>query len=144
MEFEQRFFQLCRNFSTKLSKLNITCPEEHFYKNIMLTLWNNFRLWARKCLICCGNFAALLSNQHFCLRMGNWKNSFERIFNFSDFFSDVQGTFLGFCVVSFQAWWSKLNSTSQDEHIHQEKIGEKTFYPFRTMSAFFWTFIEVF
>ena len=33
-------------------------------------------------------------------------------------FSDVQGTFFGFFVVSFQAWWSKLNSTSQEEHIH--------------------------
>ena len=37
-----------------------------------------------------------ISNLLFCLQMGNWKNSFERIFTFSDFFSDVQGTFFWF------------------------------------------------
>ena len=62
-----------------------TCPEEHFYKNIMLTLWNNFRLWARKCRICGGNFAALLIKLPFCLQMGNWKNSFEGNFTFFEF-----------------------------------------------------------
>ena len=96
MEFEQRFFQLRRNFSTKLSKMNFTCPENHFDKNIKLTLWNNFRLWERKCRICGGKFAALLSNLHFCLQMGNWKNSFERIFTFFWLFSDVQKHFLVF------------------------------------------------
>ena len=98
MEFEQRFFQLCRNFSTKMSKMNFTCPENHFDKNIKLTLSSNFRLGARKCLICCGNFAALISNLLFCLQMGNWKNSFERIFTFSDFFRTSWEHFLVFLV----------------------------------------------
>ena len=62
------------------------CPEEHFYKNIMLTLWNNFRLWARKCRICGENFAALIIKLLFCVQMGNWKKSFEGKFTFSDFF----------------------------------------------------------
>ena len=117
MHFEPKLFDLWRIFWTESSEMHFTCPEEHFYKNNMLTSWNNFRLWARKCRICGGKFAALLSNLHFCLRMGNWKNSFERFFIFL-IFSDVQGTFFGFFVVSFQAWWSKLNSTSQEEHIH--------------------------
>ena len=94
--FERRFFQHCRNFSTKLSKMKFTCPEIHFDKNIKLTLWNNFRLWARKCLICGRNFAALLSNLLFCLQMGNWKKSFERIFTFSDFFRTSKKHFLLF------------------------------------------------
>ena len=116
LHFEPKLFKLWRNLSTESSKRHFKCPEEHFDKNNMLTLLNNFRLWARKCRICGGKFEALLSNLHFCLRMGNWKNSFERIFIFL-IFSDVQGTVFGF-VVSFQAWLSKLNSTSQEEHIH--------------------------
>ena len=56
------------------------------YKNIMLTLWNNFRLWARKCRSCGGNFAALLIKPLFCLETGNWKNSFLGNFTFSAFF----------------------------------------------------------
>ena len=66
--------------------MHFTCPEEQFYKNIMLTLWNNFRLWARKCRICGGNFAALLIKPLFCLETGNWKNSFLGNFTFSAFF----------------------------------------------------------
>ena len=62
----------------------------------MLTLWNNFRLWARKCRICCGNFAALLIKLLFCHQMGNWKNSFERIFTFSDFFGTSREHFFWF------------------------------------------------
>ena len=86
MLFEPKRFELWRNFSTESSKRHFKCPEEHIYKNNILTLWNKFQLWARKCRICGGKFAALLSNLHFCLRMGNWKNSFERIFTFCDFF----------------------------------------------------------
>ena len=93
--FEPKRFELRRKVSTESSKRHFTCPEEHFYKNNMLTSWNNFRLWARKCRICGGKFAALLSNLHFCLRMGNWKNSFERFFIFH-IFSDLQVTFFGF------------------------------------------------
>ena len=117
LHFEPKLFKLWRNLSPESSKRHFRCPEEHFDKNNMLTLLNNFRLWARKCRICGGKFEALLSNLHFCLRMGNWKNSSERIFIFL-IFSDVQGTVFGFFVVSFQAWWSKLNSISQEEHIH--------------------------
>ena len=76
--------------------MNFTCPEKHFDKNSMLTLWNNFRLRARKCLICGGKIAALLSNLLFCLQMGNWKNNFERIFTFSDFFRTSREHFLVF------------------------------------------------
>ena len=82
MVFERRFLQHCRNFSTKLSKMNFTCPEIHFDKNIKLTLRNDFRVWARKCLISGRKFAAMLSNLLFCLQMANWKNCFERIFTF--------------------------------------------------------------
>ena len=75
----KNFQQNCQNW--------ISCVQlSHFDQNIMLTLWNNFRLWARKCLICGGKIAALLSIILFCLQMGNWKNSCERIFTFSDFF----------------------------------------------------------
>ena len=91
-----KIFQLCRKVSTNLSKMKFTCPEKHFDKNNMLTLWNNFRLWARKCLICGGKFAALLSNLLFCLQIGNWKSSFERIFTFSDFFRTSKEQFLVF------------------------------------------------
>ena len=76
--------------------MHFTCPEEQFYKNIMLTLWNNFRLWARKCRICGGNFAALLVELLFCLQMGNWKNSFEGSFTFFDFFWTSSELFLVF------------------------------------------------
>ena len=96
MHFEPKLFELWRKFSTESSKRHFTCPEEHFYKNNMLTLWNNFRLWAGKCRICGGKFSALLSNLHFCLRMGNWKNSFERIFTFPDFFRTSREHFLVF------------------------------------------------
>ena len=75
-----------------------SCPEEHFYKNIMLTLWNNFRLWAGKCRICGGTFAALLIKLLFCLQMGNWKNSFEGNFAFSEFFWTSREHFLVFSV----------------------------------------------
>ena len=87
---------------------------------------------------------SLVSKTAFLSPDEQFEEEFWRKFYFFWFFSDVQGTFFGFFGVSLEAWWSKLNSTSQDEHIHQEKIGEKNFYPFRTMSAFFWTFIEVF
>ena len=96
MHFEPKLFELWQKFSTESSKRHFTCPEEHFDKNNMLTLWNNFRLWARKCRICGGKFAALLSNLHFCLRMGNRKNSFERIFTFSDFVRTSREHFLVF------------------------------------------------
>ena len=43
-----------------------------------------------------GKFAAFLSNLHFCLQMGNWKNSFERIFSFSDFFGTSREHFFWF------------------------------------------------
>ena len=66
--------------------MHFTCAKEHFYKNIMLTLWNSFRIWARKCLICGGKFAALLSNLLFCLQMSKWKKNFEGNFTFSGFF----------------------------------------------------------
>ena len=62
----------------------------------MLTLWNNFRLWARKCRMCGGNFAALLIKLLFGLQMGNWKNSFEGNFTFSDFFWTSMEHFLVF------------------------------------------------
>ena len=52
-------------------------------------------------------------------------------------FSDVQGTFFGFFVVSVQAWWSKLNSTSQEEHIYQEKLYRKLFVFSGTWAQFF-------
>ena len=74
--------------------MHFTCPEEHFYEIFMLTLWNNFQLWARKCRICGGNFAALLVKLLFCLQMGNWKNSFEGNFTFSDFFRTSREHFL--------------------------------------------------
>ena len=118
MHFEPKLFEVWRNFSTESSKRHFKSPEEHIDKNNKLTLWNNFRLWARKCLICGGNFAALISNLLFCPQMGNWKNSFERIFTFSDFFRTSREHVFGFFGVSFEAWWSKLNSSSQDEHIH--------------------------
>ena len=87
-------------FSTKLSKTHFTCPREHFYKNIMLTLWNNFRLWARKCRICGGTFAALLIKLLFCLQMGISKNSFEGNFTFSDFFGRPGNIFWYFpCII---------------------------------------------
>ena len=94
MEFERRFFLLCRKLSTESSEMHFTCPEEHFDKNNLLTLWNNFRIWAMKCLICGGKFAALLANLLFCLQMGNWKNSFERIFTFFWFFWTLSEHFL--------------------------------------------------
>ena len=91
------FSSFVKKFSTKLSKLNFTCPVKHFDQNIMLTLWNNIRLWARKCLICGRKFAALLSIILFCLQMGNWKNSFERNFTFSDLiFLGPPGNFFWF------------------------------------------------
>ena len=87
-------------FSTKLSKTHFTCPREHFYKNILLTLWNNFRLWARKCRICGGTFAALLIKLLFCLQMGISKNSFEGNFTFSDFFGRPGNIFWYFpCII---------------------------------------------
>ena len=95
-ENERSFFQLCQIFSTSLSKMNFTCPEKHFDKNNMLTLWNYFRLRARKCLTCGGKIAAVLSNLLFWLQMGNWKNNFERIFTFSDFFRTSREHFLVF------------------------------------------------
>ena len=64
------------------------------------------------------NFAALLIKLLFCLQMGNWKNSFEGNFTFSVFFRTSRERFLVFFGVWFEAWWSKLNSTSQEEHIH--------------------------
>ena len=78
--------------------MHLTCPEEHFYKNIMLTLWNNFRFWARKYRICCGNFAALLTKLLFCHQMSNWKKKFEGNFTFSDFFWTSREHFLVFSV----------------------------------------------
>ena len=78
--------------------MHFTCPEEHFYKNIMWTLWNNFRLWARKCRICCGNFAALLIKLLFYHQMSNWKKNFEGNFTFSDFFRTTREHFLVFSV----------------------------------------------
>ena len=116
--FEPKRFELRRKVSTESSKRHFTCPEEHFYKNNMLTLWTNFRLWARKCLICGGNFAALISNLLFCPQMGNWMKNFEGNFTFSDIFRTSREHYFGFFGVSFEAWWSKLNSSSQDEHIH--------------------------
>ena len=82
MEFERRFFQLCRNFSTKLSKTHFTCPQEHFYKNTMLILCSNFRLWARKCRICGGKFAGLLSNEHYLFPNGQSEEYFCKKLNF--------------------------------------------------------------
>ena len=96
MHFDPKLFELWRNFSTESSKMHFTCPEGHFDKNNMLTLWNNFRLWARKCRICGGKFAALLSNLQYRLQMGNWKNSFERIFTFFDCFRTSREHFLVF------------------------------------------------
>ena len=64
----------------------------------MLTLWNNFRLWARKCRICGGKFAPLLVKLLFGLQMVNWKNSFEGNFAFSDFFWTSREHFLVFSV----------------------------------------------
>ena len=52
LEFERKFFELCRNFPTKSSKMHFACPDQHFDKNNMLTLWNNWRLRATKCSIC--------------------------------------------------------------------------------------------
>ena len=78
--------------------MHFMCAEEHFYKNIMLTLWNNFRLWARNCRICCGNFAALLVKLLFCLQMSNSKKNFEGNFTFSDFFRTSREHFLVFSV----------------------------------------------
>ena len=66
----------------------------------MLTLWNNFRLWARKCRICGGNFAALLIKLLFGLQMGNWKNNFEGNFTFSDLFRTSRELFWFFrCII---------------------------------------------
>ena len=78
--------------------MHFACPEEHFYKNIMLTLWNNFGLWASKSRICCGKIAAFLMKLLFRLQMGDWKNSFEGNFTFSDFFGTSRELFLGFLV----------------------------------------------
>ena len=78
--------------------MHFTCPEEHFYNNIMLTLWNNFRLWAKNRRIRGGKIAALLIKLLFCLQMGNWKNSFESNFTFSDFFRTTREQFLVFSV----------------------------------------------
>ena len=80
------FSSFVKKLSTKLSKLNFTCPVKHFDQNIMLILWNNFRLWARNCRIWGRKFAALLIKLLFCLQMGNWKNSFEGNFTFFDIF----------------------------------------------------------
>ena len=96
MEFERKVFELCRNVSTKSSKMNFTCPDEHYDKNILLTLWNNCWLWAKEYRICSGKFAALLSNLHFCLQMSNWKNGFERLFTFFDFLWTSREHFLVF------------------------------------------------
>ena len=143
MEFEQRFFQLCRNFSTKLSKMNFTCPENHFEKNIKLTLWNNFRLWERKRRICGGKFAALLSNLHFCLQMGNWKNSFERIFTFFDCFRTSKNIFWFFRRI-IQGMVVQTEFYQPRGTYPIRKNLRENFCPLRTMSAVFWTFIEVF
>ena len=78
--------------------MHFTCPEEHFYNNIMLTLWNNFGLWAKNRRIRGGKIAALLIKLLFCLQMGNWKNSFESNFTFSDFFRTTREQFLVFSV----------------------------------------------
>ena len=143
MHFEPKRFELRRKFSTESSKRHFTCPEEHFYKNNILTLWNNYRLWAMKCRICGGEFAALLSNLHFCLRMGNWKNSFERIFIFLIFFGCPGNIFWFFCCII-------PGMVVQTEFHHPRGtyplriILRENFRPFRTMSAVFWTFIEVF
>ena len=64
----------------------------------MLTLWNSFRLWARKCHICGGNCTALLIKLLFGLQMGNWKNNFEGNFTFSDLFRTSRENFLVFSV----------------------------------------------
>ena len=78
--------------------MHFTCPEEHFYKNNMLTLWNSFRLWARKCRSGGRNFAALLTKLLFCHQMSNWKKNFEGNFAFSDFFWTSREHFLVFSV----------------------------------------------
>ena len=91
-----KIYPALSKFSTKLSKTHFTCPREHFYKNILLTLWNSFRLWARKCRICGGTFAALLIKLLFCLQMGISKNSFEGNFTFSDVFRTFREHFLVF------------------------------------------------
>ena len=93
--FSQNFSNMAKLFN-RIVKMHFTCPEEHFYRNIMLTLWNNFGLWAMECRICGRKFGASLIKLLFCLQMGIWKNSFERNFTFSDFFLDVQGIFFGF------------------------------------------------
>ena len=95
-----KIYPALSKFSTKLSITHFTCPREHFYKNIMLTLWNNFRLWARKCRICGGTFAALLIKVLFCLQMGISKNSFEGNSTFSDFFGRPGNIFWYFpCII---------------------------------------------
>ena len=139
MDIQRSCFQLCRNVSTKSSKMSFTCPDEHYDKNILLTLWNNCGLWARKYWICGGKFAALLSNLHFCLQMGNWKNGLEWIFTFFDILWTSREHFL-----VFSLYHSRHGGPNWISLAKRNISSEKTFYPFRTMSAFFWTFIEVF
>ena len=116
MVFERRFFQLCRNFSTKLSKMHFMSPKKHFDKNIKLTLWifdfGQGNVWfAAENLQPCYQICSFVS------RWAIWRIVLKEFLLFS-LFLDVQWIFFGFFAVSFEAWWSKLNFTSHEEHIH--------------------------
>ena len=143
MHFEPKLFEVWRNFSTESSKRHFKSPEEHIDKNNKLTLWNSFRLWARKCRICGGKFAALLSSLHFCLRMGNWKNSFERIFTFCDFFGRPGNFFWFFRCISPGMVVQTEFHQPRGTYLSRKTL-QKTFCLFRNMGAIFWTFVEVF
>ena len=93
MLFEPKLFELCEAF------------QQNRQKGILNVQRNT--LTKTKCWMCetiadfgQGNvgFAAesLQPCYQFCLRMGNWKNSFERIFTFCDFFRTSREHFLVF------------------------------------------------
>ena len=91
-----------------------------------------------------GKFAAFLSNLHFCLRMGNWKNSFERIFIFFLIFFGRPGNIFCFfrCIIPGMVVQIEFHQP-RGTYPLRKNLRENV-RPFRTMSAVFWTFIEIF
>ena len=99
MEFEN----LSEDFSSFVEIFQQNCQNRilrvhgsTFTKNILLTLWNSFRLWARKCRICGGKFAGLLSNELYLFPNGQLEEYFCKKFYFLYFFGPP-GNFWFFC-----------------------------------------------
>ena len=137
LEVERKFFKLCRNFETKSSKC-ILRVQRNTLTETLCWLCETISDFGRENV----QFAAE-DLQHctkictICLQMGNWKNSFEINFTFSDFFWTSREHFLVFSLNHFRNGRQNCFFQAKRNISIRKNILTKHIFHFRTRREFF-------